>query len=87
MTRDTTSFYFDAAATPALMIASGDTVMVETQDAHCGTITGPDVVYTTVAQVMERIGGANRVTGPIAVDGVVPGISSRSRFLTWSVRR
>ena len=73
LTRDTTSFYFDAAATPALTIASGETVMVETQDAHCGTITGPDVVYTTLAQVMERIGGANPVTGPIAVDAVVPG--------------
>ena len=73
LTRDTTSFYFDAAATPALTIASGDTVMVETQHAHGRTITGPDVVYTTRAQVMEQIGGANPVTGPIAIDGVVPG--------------
>ena len=54
LTRDTNSFYFDAGAAPALTIASGETVMVETQDAHCGTITGPDVVYTTLAQVMER---------------------------------
>ena len=73
LARDTNSFYFDADAAPALTIASGDTVVVETQDAHCGTITGPDVVYKTLDEVMERIGGANPVTGPIAIDGVSPG--------------
>ena len=73
LARDTNSFYFDPDAAPALTIASGDTVVVETQDAHCGTITGPDVVYKTLDEVMERIGGANPVTGPIAIDGVSPG--------------
>ncbi|MEP7201617.1 MAG: acetamidase/formamidase family protein [Ilumatobacteraceae bacterium] len=73
MTRDRTSFYFDPASTAVLTVASGDTVLVETQDAHCGTITGSDVVYATLSEVLERIGGANPVTGPIAVDGVAPG--------------
>lgn len=73
MTRDRTSFHFDAGAAAALTIASGDTVLVETQDAHCGTITSADVVYASLADVMDRIGGANPVTGPIAVEGVRPG--------------
>lgn len=47
--------------------------MVETQDAHSGTITGPEVVYRTLDEVMARIGGANPVTGPIAVRGVEVG--------------
>lgn len=56
-----------------MTIASGDAVVVETQDAHSGTITGPEVVYRTLDDVMERIGGANPVTGPIAVEGVTAG--------------
>lgn len=47
--------------------------MVETQDAHSGTITGPDVVYADFDDVMDRIGGANPVTGPVAIEGVTRG--------------
>lgn len=46
---------------------------METQDAHSGTITGSDVVYSTFDDVMERIGGANPVTGPVAIEDVAPG--------------
>lgn len=46
---------------------------METQDAHSGTITGSDVIYATFEEVMERIGGANPVTGPVAVAGVSAG--------------
>ena len=56
-----------------MTIESGDAVVVETQDAHSGTITGPEVVYSTYEDVMERIGGANPVTGPIAVAGLSAG--------------
>jgi amidase len=48
-------------------------VVVETQDAHSGTITGADVVYSTYEDVIDRIGGANPVTGPIAIDGMDAG--------------
>ena len=54
-------------------MAPGELIVVETQDAHSGTITGPEVVYETLDDVMERIGGANPVTGPIYVEGVMPG--------------
>ncbi len=73
LTRDRRSFHFDCETPAALTIASGDSVVVETEDAHCGTITSSDVVYQTLDDVMERIGGANPVTGPIAIDGVGPG--------------
>ena len=57
LVRDTNSLY--VGADTAQTITSGDTVVVETQDAHCGTITGPDMVYRKLDEVMERIGGAN----------------------------
>ena len=73
LTRDRCSFDFDATMPAALTIESGEAVVVETEDAHCGTITSAEVVYETLDDVMRRIGGANPVTGPIAIDGVVPG--------------
>ena len=56
-----------------MTVAPGESIIVETQDAHSGTITGPEVVYETLDEVMERVGGANPVTGPIAIDGVRAG--------------
>ena len=54
-------------------MAPGEPILVETQDAHSGTITGPEVVYETLDDVMDRIGGANPVTGPIAIEGIHAG--------------
>ena len=54
-------------------MALGESILVETQDAHSGTITGPEVVYETLDDVMDRIGGANPVTGPIAIEGTKAG--------------
>ncbi len=67
------AFAFDPKADPAVVLASGERIVVETQDAHGGTITGPDVVYRTLEDAVARIGGVNPVTGPIAVEGVEPG--------------
>lgn len=54
-------------------MASGETVIVETEDAHGGSITSTDTVYRNLDEVFERLGGANPVTGPIAIDGATPG--------------
>ena len=54
-------------------MSPGETIMVQTQDAHGGSITSPDVVYRNLEEVFERLGGANPVTGPIAISGAVPG--------------
>ncbi|MCH7667799.1 MAG: acetamidase/formamidase family protein [Acidobacteria bacterium] len=64
---------FDPGAEPALIVCQGETFIVETEDAHCGTITGPEVVYRTLEEALERIGGVNPVTGPIYVEGVRAG--------------
>jgi len=71
--RKQTSFVFDPRAEPALTVAQGEVFVVETEDAHSGTITGPDVVYQTLDEVLDRIGGANPVTGPIYVEGIRAG--------------
>lgn len=60
--RDRTSFVFYAGIQPAFTVAPGESIIVETQDAHFGTIAGPEVVYETLDDVMARIGGANPVT-------------------------
>jgi acetamidase/formamidase len=71
--REASHFVFDAALEPALEVDPGESFWVETHDAHRGTITGPEVVYETLADVFERLGGANPVTGPVAVRGVRAG--------------
>jgi acetamidase/formamidase len=54
-------------------VESGETLVVETQDAHGGSITSTDVVYRNLDEVFARLGGANPVTGPIAIAGAEPG--------------
>jgi amidase len=54
-------------------LASGEIVVVETQDAHGGSITSTDTVYRNLDEVFQRLGGANPVTGPIAIVGASPG--------------
>lgn len=56
-----------------MTIESGESLVVETQDAHSGTITSSDVVYSSYEDVLDRVGGANPVTGPIHVRGVSAG--------------
>jgi acetamidase/formamidase len=48
-------------------------MVVETQDAHGGTITDEGVVYENLAEVLQVLGGANPVTGPIALDSLRAG--------------
>lgn len=71
--RDQYSFYFDPQAKPAICIKSGDILIVETEDAHGGTIRDESTVYKSLDEVFARLGGANPVTGPIYVEGAKPG--------------
>jgi amidase len=66
-------YAFDAALAPALEVDPGEPFWVETQDAHRGTVTDESVVYASLDEVVERLGGANPVTGPVAVRGATPG--------------
>jgi acetamidase/formamidase len=71
--RDKIHLYFDANQEPAIHVHSGARVVVETEDAHMGSIRTENDVYQSLAEVFEKLGGANPVTGPIYVEGVEPG--------------
>jgi amidase len=73
LTRDQFHFYFDADQPPAILVPTGTRLVVETEDAHVGSIRSDADVYQSLAEVFEKLGGANPVTGPIYVEGVEPG--------------
>ena len=73
LTRDQIHLYFDANQEPAIRVPSGARLVVETEDAHMGSIRSEHDVYSSLAEVFERLGGANPVTGPIYVEDVEPG--------------
>lgn len=71
--RDQIHLYFDPKQEPVIRVVPGTRLMVETEDAHKGTIHTENDVYQSLAEVFEKLGGANPVTGPIYVEGVEPG--------------
>jgi amidase len=71
--RDQCHLFFDPNEPPAIRVESGTRLVVETEDAHMGSIRTENDVYPTLASVFERLGGANPVTGPIYVEDVEPG--------------
>lgn len=73
LTRDQIHLYFDPQLEPRIRVASGSRLVVETEDAHMGSIRSEADVYQSLAEVFEKLGGANPVTGPIYVEGVEPG--------------
>jgi amidase len=73
LTRDQIHLYFDANQEPAIRVPPGARIVVETEDAHMGSIRSEDDVYQSLEEVFEKLGGANPVTGPIYVEGVEPG--------------
>lgn len=73
LTRDCFHYAFDPSLPPALQVEPGESFWVETNDAHRGTITSEAVVYASLEDVLERLGGANPVAGPITVRGARAG--------------
>jgi len=71
--RDQIHLYFDRDEEPAVRVSPGARLVVETEDAHMGSIRSEQDVYQSLAEVFEKLGGANPVTGPIYVEGVEPG--------------
>jgi acetamidase/formamidase len=68
-TRDRSGFVFDSEIAPIGSVRPGETFVVETMDSLCGIVKSGADVITDLAGVMERLGGANPVTGPIYVEG------------------
>ena len=82
--------YYDAKVTPALRMASGDRVRVETmvagglQRLRLAGVTEaeiPDALKAVEQTVTERGPGAHPMTGPIYVEGAEPGDTLEVRIL------
>lgn len=78
--RDLTSFSFDPSREPVAVVAPGERFIVETEDAHCGSIVDESVVYANLEEARAALGGANPVTGPIALEGLTAGNCLRVRI-------
>lgn len=68
-------FAFDREMEPAATIVSGDSVILETEDANCSLITKETDLWPEFKKIYETAGGCNPVTGPIYVEGARPGDS------------
>lgn len=71
--RTETHMFFDRDIEPAGSVRSGEIFVVETADAICGLIKSESDVLQSFDELLERIGGANPVTGPIFVEGAQSG--------------
>ena len=84
--------HFDASRAPVLDIASGDLVDVRTVTHHAGDApelmldAGIEAIYRGVPR-SDRGPGGHILTGPIHVDGAVPGGMLEVRFLRMTPRR
>ena len=81
--------YFDPRLEPALVVASGDLVAIETLTNHAGD--APDLmmdpqIADVFATVTDRGPGPHLLTGPIAVDGARPGDVLQVDILTATPR-
>jgi acetamidase/formamidase len=76
--RDATTLFFDPRAEPLAEVADGERVVVETADSLCGLakarLAGRQAAAGMhIDEVLERLGGACPVTGPLHLAGARPG--------------
>ncbi len=71
--RDQYKFYFDKELEPVLTINSGDSVIVETEDANASLIQKDNDIYYKFSELYDKAGGCNPVSGPIYVRDTKPG--------------
>jgi hypothetical protein len=69
ITRDRYGYAFDASLPPVIEVDPGEAFWVETNDAHRGTVTDEGAVYADLDDAVSRLGGANPVSGPVALRG------------------
>lgn len=85
--------YFDAALAPVLTIASGDTVTVDTISGAEEDLPPPNGPFTVLPEhhrihaEVSRGAGPHILTGPIAVDGAMPGDVLRVDILDVRLRQ
>lgn len=81
LSRDRLAFFFDRDIPPAIEIASGEEIEVETEDAIAGQLTPETADTVPHAEMRRRVPCANPVTGPIFVRGAEPGDGLAVRIL------
>jgi acetamidase/formamidase len=73
--RDHTSLFLDPTATPAITVQPGERLIVETADSLCGLVKKEAPNGFDIDDVVDQLGGACPVTGPIYVRGAEPGMA------------
>jgi amidase len=73
VSRDRATLFFDPRAEPVIEVAPGERFVVETADSLCGLVKREAPKGFTIDDVIDRLGGACPVTGPIYVAGAAPG--------------
>ena len=71
--RATTQMFFDRDLEPVGSVRPGESFVVETADAVCGLVKTDRDLFWSFDELLDRLGGANPVTGPIYVEGARPG--------------
>ena len=71
--RHRTTMFFDPRAEPAIEVAAGERIVVETADSLCGLVKREAPRGFAIDDVVERLGGACPVTGPLYVAGAASG--------------
>ena len=67
--RTQTSMFFDRDIEPIGTVRVGELTLVETADAACGLIKTNRDVFGSFDELLNRLGGADPVTGPIYIEG------------------
>jgi len=73
VSRDSASLFFDPRAEPVIEVAAGERFVVETADSLCGLVKREAPKGFAIDDVIDRLGGACPVTGPVYVAGATAG--------------
>jgi amidase len=71
--RAATQMFFDRDLEPAGSVRPGESFVVETADALCGLVKTDRDLLWSFDELLDQLGGANPVTGPIHVEDAQPG--------------
>lgn len=75
VSRGETTFFLDPAAAPVVKVAPDEPFIIETADSLCGVVKKEAPRGYHIDDVIERLGGACPVTGPVYVHGAKPGMA------------
>jgi amidase len=73
ITRDRTQLFFDRDIEPVASVTAGERIVVETADSLCGLVKSEADTFSHFDEILDRLGGACPVTGPLYVEGARAG--------------